>query len=92
MHKISIIIPAHNEEKYLPKCLDSIYLAASKIEFPIEVIISLNRCTDQTEEIAKRYGAVTIHEDEKNIARIRNAGVNIATGDVVITIDRKSVV
>lgn len=90
MHKISIIIPAHNEEKYLPKCLDSISVAASKIEFPIEIIISLNRCTDQTEDIAKRYGAISIHEDEKNIARIRNAGVNIATGDVVITIDADS--
>ncbi len=90
MHKISIIIPAHNEENYLPKCLDSISVAASKIEFPVEIIVSLNRCTDQTEDIAKRYGAISIHEDEKNIARIRNAGVNIATGDVVVMIDADS--
>ena len=90
MHKISIVIPAHNEEKYLPKCLDSIHVAASRIELPIEIIVSLNRCNDQTEDIAKRYGSITIHEDEKNIARIRNAGVNVATGDVVVTIDADS--
>jgi len=90
MHKISIIIPAHNEERYLPKCLDSISVASSKIEFPVEIIVSLNRCTDQTENIAKRYGAISVYEDEKNIARIRNAGVNIATGDIVVMIDADS--
>jgi len=90
MHKISIIIPAHNEEKYLPKCLDSILVAAARIEFPIEIIVSLNRCTDRTEDIARRYGVVTITEDEKNMARIRNAGVQIATGDIVVTIDADS--
>lgn len=90
MHKLSIIVPAHNEEKYLPKCLDSISVAASKIALPVEVIVSLNRCTDQTEHIAKRYGAITVLEDARNIARIRNAGVAAATGDVVITMDADS--
>jgi glycosyltransferase involved in cell wall biosynthesis len=90
MQKISIIIPAHNEEKYLAKCLDSIGVAASKIALPVEIIVSLNRCTDNTEGIAKHYGAITVHEERENIARIRNAGVNISTGDVVATIDADS--
>jgi glycosyltransferase involved in cell wall biosynthesis len=90
MHTISIIIPAHNEEKYLPKCLDSILVAAARMQCPTEIIVSLNRCTDQTEDIAKCFGAVTVHEDEKNIARVRNAGARIATGNVVVTIDADS--
>jgi glycosyltransferase involved in cell wall biosynthesis len=90
MKKVSVIIPAHNEEKYIAKCLDSIRTAETKIDLPVEIVVSLNRCTDKTEDIAKRYGAVTVHEDEKNIARTRNTGVKSSTGDVVVTIDADS--
>ncbi|AIE80162.1 Glycosyltransferase [Bacillus cereus] len=51
--KFSIIIPAHNEEKYIRKCLDSIAKASEAYKEQTEVIVVLNRCTDQTEEIAK---------------------------------------
>ena len=60
MKKVSVIIPAHNEEKYIAKCLDSIRIAESNMDIPVEIIVSLNRCTDNTEEIAKKYGAVTV--------------------------------
>jgi len=90
MKKISVIIPAHNEEKYIEKCLDSISTAKSNIDFPVEIIVALNRCTDHTEDIAKNYKAITVREDEKNIAKIRNAGIKASTGDVLVTIDADS--
>ncbi len=90
MKKISVIIPAHNEEKYIAKCIDSISTAESNIDLPVEIIVALNRCTDNTEDIAKSYKAVTVKEDEKNIAKIRNAGVKVSTGDVLVTIDADS--
>jgi len=90
MKKVSVIIPAHNEEKYISKCLDSIRTAESNIDIPVEIIVSLNRCTDNTKEISKNYRAVTVKEDEKNIAKIRNTGVKASTGDVLVTIDADS--
>jgi len=90
MKKISVIIPAHNEENYIEKCLTSIKEAESKIDTPVEIVVSLNQCTDKTELIAKSFGAICVHEDEKNIAKIRNAGVKISTGDIIITIDSDS--
>jgi len=90
MKKISVIIPAHNEEKYIVKCLDSIRIAESNIDVPVEIIVSLNRCTDNTEKIAKKFKAVTVKEDEKNIAKIRNAAVKASTGDILVTIDADS--
>jgi glycosyltransferase involved in cell wall biosynthesis len=90
MKKVSVIIPAHNEENYIAKCLDSIRAAESNIDIPVEIIVSLNRCTDSTEKIAKNYRAVTVIEDEKNIAKIRNTGIKASTGDVLITIDADS--
>ena len=90
MKKISVIIPAHNEEKYITRCLDSINYAGSNIDVPVEVIVVLNRCTDETEQIAKHYKAITVKEDEKNIAKIRNTGVKASTGEVLVTIDADS--
>lgn len=90
MKKISIIIPAHNEECYIGKCLNSIQKASYSIKEKVELIVSLNRCTDKTEEIAEQYHAITVSEEEKNISKIRNKGVKKSTGDVIVTIDADS--
>ena len=90
LNKISVIIPAHDEEKYIGKCLESIRVAEAQIRVPVEIVVALNRCSDDTEEIAKKYKAITVREDAKSIAKIRNAGVGISTGDVLVTIDADS--
>lgn len=88
--KFSIIIPAHNEEKYLEKCLNSILKASKLYENQVEVIVVLNRCTDRTEEIAKSYKCITLKNGDKNLSKIRNAGVDIARGEIIVTIDADS--
>jgi glycosyltransferase involved in cell wall biosynthesis len=90
MKKISIIIPAHNEEKYIARCLESIRTAESRIDLPVEKIVVLNRCTDRTEDIAREFGAEVLAENEKNLSRIRNAGCRVSSGDVLVTIDADS--
>lgn len=84
---ISIIIPAHNEEKYIGKCLDSISKASKLLQNEVEIIVVLNRCTDRTEEIAKSYNCITIDNDDKNLSKIRNTGVEKARGEIIVTID-----
>jgi glycosyltransferase involved in cell wall biosynthesis len=56
----------------------------------VEVIVVLNRCFDKTEQIAEAFGARTIREDAKNLAKIRNAGARSATGEILVTIDADS--
>ncbi|MGG0655305.1 glycosyltransferase [Rummeliibacillus pycnus] len=85
--KISIIIPAHNEEKYIEKCLESISKASKLYKNQVEIIVVLNRCTDKTEEIAKSYKCIIIKNNDKNLSKIRNAGVEIARGEIIVTID-----
>ncbi|CAG9612303.1 hypothetical protein BACCIP111899_01476 [Bacillus rhizoplanae] len=85
--KISIIIPAHNEERYIGKCLESILKASKLTKNQVEIIVVLNRCTDRTEEIAKSYKCITIKNNDKNLSKIRNAGVEIARGEIILTID-----
>ena len=85
--KFSIIIPAHNEEKYIGRCLDSVTAAAEPYKEQVEIIVVLNRCTDRTEEIANSYNCITVKNDDKNLSKIRNAGAKVAKGEILITID-----
>ena len=72
--KFSIIIPAHNEEKYIRKCLDSIAKASEAYKEQTEVIVVLNRCTDKTEEI-KSYNCVTLKNNDKNYLKFEMQGL-----------------
>ena len=51
MQKISLIIPAHNEEKFIGKCLASVKAAAAHIDTPVETVVVLTGCTDSTESL-----------------------------------------
>lgn len=87
---MSIIVPAHNEEKYIGRCLDSILTSAKHIDIPIEIVVVINRCSDGTEEIARRYQVVLAKENAKCLAKIRNVGIRASSGDVLVTIDADS--
>ena len=88
--RFSIVIPARNEEQFIGGCLESIRVAAAPFPDAVEIIVVLNRCTDRTEAIAHSYGARTIREDARNLAKIRNAGARSATGSVLVTVDADS--
>lgn len=87
----SVVIPAHNEEKYIGRCLRSIKLAAREVPEKVQIIVVANRCTDRTAAIAERYGATVIENSDKCISSIRNAGVKASSGKIVVTIDADSV-
>jgi glycosyltransferase involved in cell wall biosynthesis len=82
---LSIVIPAHNEEQFIGVCIKSIFEHCTHFKINPEVIVVLNRCTDRTGEIAGRLGAKLISDDSRNLAKIRNAGIKNAKGDIIIT-------
>ncbi len=87
MKSISVIIPAHNEEKYAEGCISSINKAAEHYGGTVEIIVVCNRCTDKTEEIAVRCGARVLKNYDRCIAKVRNTGIFNANGDIIVTID-----
>ena len=83
---LSVIVPAYNEEKYLPATLESIRLALSDLT-SAELIVVDNESTDATREIAIAAGAQIVDETVHNIGRVRNTGAAAAVGDMLVFID-----
>ena len=83
----SVVIPAHNEEKYIKRCIDSIWAADKVFPGNTEIIVVCNRCTDKTAEIAKENGAIVLTNEDRCIAKVRNTGINAANGKIIVTID-----
>lgn len=91
--KWSIIIPAFNEEKLLPETLRSISEAAGVIRergAEWELIVCDNNSTDRTAEVARAAGARVVFEPVNQIARARNAGAAVATGEWLMFVDADS--
>lgn len=84
-HSVSIVIPAHNEERHLTACLQAIARQSSQ---PLEVIVVDNNSTDRTAEIAASFSFVrVIHESRQGIVYARNAGFDAARGELIARID-----
>ncbi len=87
--RVSIIIPAYNEERHLAACLQAI---AAQTVVPFEVIVVDNNSTDATAAIARQHRKqlpmlrVVAAKDQGRVYA-RNAGFNAATGDIFARID-----
>ena len=85
MTKLSVIIPVYNTEKYLPKCLDSIF-AQNFTDF--EVICVDDGSTDKSLDILARYKEVTVlKQTNKGSGVARNFGLMHAKGEHVLFMD-----
>lgn len=79
---ISIIIPTYNEEKYLPKLLESI----KKQKFhDYEIIVADAGSHDKTKDIALEYGCRIIEGGKP--AAGRNNGAKAASGEYLLFLD-----
>ena len=87
--KLSVIVPAFNEEKRIVACLCSIRAALAENARPgLETeTIADNNSSDATAELARREGALVVFEPINQISRARNAGARAATGNWLLFVD-----
>jgi glycosyltransferase involved in cell wall biosynthesis len=91
--KVSVIVPAYNEERLLGETLLHIKRAMevlTKREWSTELIVCDNNSTDRTAQIAREAGATIVFEPINQIARARNCGAAAATGDWFVFVDADS--
>jgi len=86
--KISIVIPAINEERGIGKTIDAVnkdYFNSKR--WDLEILIIDGNSKDKTRDIATSKGAVVILETRKGYGRAYKAGFSRATGDIIVTGD-----
>ena len=91
--KISIIVPAFNEEKFIARSLHKIKAATdafSSLGWVSEIIVCDNNSTDRTAEKARAADATVVFEPMNQISRARNKGASAATGDWLVFVDADS--
>ncbi|MEO7793242.1 MAG: glycosyltransferase [Thermoanaerobaculia bacterium] len=85
--RISLIIPAFNEEELLPRLLDSVDAARAAFDGKVEVIVADNLSTDATAELARRRGCRVVVVEPRSIACVRNGGAAAAQGEILAFTD-----
>jgi glycosyltransferase involved in cell wall biosynthesis len=82
--KITVVIPAYNAARFLPRCLESVFAQTLK---PDEVIVVDDGSTDNTAALAAELGARILRRSNSGSAAARNAGIANASAEWVALLD-----
>lgn len=88
--KLSIVIPAYNEEAYLGACLQAVAaeLQAQAARGPFEIVVVDNASTDRTAAVACAVpGVELVHEPRKGLTQARQCGLDAARGAILAYVD-----
>ena len=89
IEKVSIIIPMHNSESFIRRCVQSI---VDQTYSNIEIIVIDDGSTDRSLEICKELSTlehriILFSQENKGVSATRNRGLDIATGKYVFFVD-----
>lgn len=88
--KTSVLVIAHNEEKYIERCIQSVLDQTQK---PDEIVLIAHNCSDRTEILAANFPAIRVvsYKGPEGVPYARIKGFEEVTGDIVACIDGDSV-
>jgi len=81
---ISVVIPAHNAEKFIGKAIQSVQAQSLPVA---EIILVDNDCSDRTSEIARHLGVTVVKEERRGPSIARNAGIRASTQEWIAFLD-----
>jgi glycosyltransferase involved in cell wall biosynthesis len=93
--RISLVIPAYNEQALLPALLETVEVARRRYSFgsdEIEVVVADNASSDSTASIALSHGCKVASVSKRSIAAARNGGATLAKGRVLAFVDADSLI
>jgi glycosyltransferase involved in cell wall biosynthesis len=89
--RLSFVVPAYNEETYLPACLESVLAQTRELGDQVEIIVVNNASTDRTREVALKYpGVRVVDEPRKGLTYARQAGFTASKGELIANVDSDS--
>jgi glycosyltransferase involved in cell wall biosynthesis len=95
--RVSIVIPAHNEARYVEAALASVIGQDYPVE-RLECVVVDNASTDGTARVARAFAARhdalcvrVVTEPQPGVARAKNRGARLATGAILLFLDADSI-
>lgn len=86
--KISVVIPAYNEEEAIGKAIDDIKTTMDTTPYEYEIIVVDDNSTDKTAEIVMKKDVKLIqHIENKGVGYARKTGILNANGNFIVMID-----
>lgn len=70
--RVGVVVPAHNEEELLPRCLAALRRAAAAVDIPVHLLVVLDACTDRTADVVGDSALLPVWE--RNVGAARRAG------------------
>lgn len=71
---ITVVVPAHDEETLLSRCLDGVRTAARAVPVPVTTVVVLDGCTDDSEAVARAADVEVVVLGARNVGAARRAG------------------
>ena len=81
---ISVVIPAHDEERFLAEAIHSVQAQTLQ---PAEIIVVADDCKDRTAEIAAELGAIVVEQNRRNMAAALNVGIKASSQSWIALLD-----
>lgn len=86
--RVSVVVPARNEEAMLPTCLAALRQQSLK---DFELIVVDSASSDHTGKVARSFGARVVRLEEPGVARARQAGFEAAQGEIIVSTDADAI-
>jgi GT2 family glycosyltransferase len=72
---VGVVVPAHDEEVLLDRCLRALAIAAEHTSVPVRILVVCDACTDATPEVAAAFGAEVLLISARSVGAARAAGM-----------------
>ena len=76
IRRVGVVVPAHNEERVVARCLAAIRTAMGSVSVPVSVLVVLDDCRDRTERICRSFEVDVLKVRARSVGVARHAGIS----------------